>query len=273
MGAFSAASVLGVPAGLELARLGGWRAPFFAVAALGLLVAGGALGLMPPMTGHVVRGAAPLPPLSALLARPITRLSLAATAASMLSGFVIVPNLAAHLQYDLGYPRAQLGTLYMAGGAVAFVALRVAGRWIDRAGAPIVATFGTAVFAGVLLLGFAFPPADVPVAPLFVAFMLGNSTRNVAINTLSSKVPAPAERARFLSLQSAVAHVASSAGAVLSARLLEVEPSGRLSGVRTLAFVSLAVATAVPALVAAVAARLPARGAAAVSGPAPRGPG
>src|SRR5690606_8917324 len=32
MGAFSAASVLGVPAGLELARLGGWRLPFFVVA-------------------------------------------------------------------------------------------------------------------------------------------------------------------------------------------------------------------------------------------------
>ncbi len=35
MGAFAVASVLGVPAGLELARLGGWRLPFIAVAALG----------------------------------------------------------------------------------------------------------------------------------------------------------------------------------------------------------------------------------------------
>jgi hypothetical protein len=30
MGAFSLASVLGVPASLELARLGGWRFPFLA---------------------------------------------------------------------------------------------------------------------------------------------------------------------------------------------------------------------------------------------------
>ena len=256
MGAFSVASVLGVPAGLELARLGGWRAPFFAVAGLGLLVAGGALRLMPPMTGHVGPGAAAALPLSALLRRPVARFSLAATAASMFSGFAIVPNIAAHLQYDLGYPREKLGTLYMAGGAVAFVALRVAGRWIDRAGAPVVASFGTTIFAGVLLLGFAFPPAATPVAPLFVAFMLGNSTRNVSINTLSSRVPAPGERARFMSAQSAVQHLASSAGAILSARILVVEPDGRLGGMRTLAFVSVAVAVAVPLLVAAVAARL-----------------
>jgi predicted MFS family arabinose efflux permease len=38
MAAFSAASILGVPAGLEAARLFGWRAPFFSVAALGLVV-------------------------------------------------------------------------------------------------------------------------------------------------------------------------------------------------------------------------------------------
>jgi len=35
MGAFSIASILGVPAGLELARRGGWRLPFIAVGVLG----------------------------------------------------------------------------------------------------------------------------------------------------------------------------------------------------------------------------------------------
>src|SRR5207237_8209295 len=49
MGAFSAASVLGVPAGLELARHGGWRTPFFAVAGLGVVVAASAIFLMPPL--------------------------------------------------------------------------------------------------------------------------------------------------------------------------------------------------------------------------------
>src|SRR5205807_3558261 len=53
MGAFSIASVLGVPAGLEAARQFGWRAPFFGVAGLGLLLALGSVALLPSLVGHL----------------------------------------------------------------------------------------------------------------------------------------------------------------------------------------------------------------------------
>jgi predicted MFS family arabinose efflux permease len=265
MGAFSVASVLGVPAGLELAHLGTWRTPFFAVATLGLLVAGGALFLMPPMTGHVERARSAGPErgsVRALLRQPVALLGLATTAASMMSGFSIIPNIAAHLQFDLGYPRNRLGVLYMVGGSVAFVMLRIAGRWVDRFGAPIVAAGGTAIFIAVLALGFAWPPPWIPVVVLFVAFMMGNSLRNVAMNTLTSKVPGPAERARFMSVQSAVQHLAAALGAGLSTRLLTVEPDGRLGGMVALSLFSGALALAVPFLMAAVQVRLARRSAA-----------
>jgi predicted MFS family arabinose efflux permease len=54
MGAFSAASVLGVPMGLRLATWGGWRMPFIVVAAMGAVVGILALWKMPPMRGHIV---------------------------------------------------------------------------------------------------------------------------------------------------------------------------------------------------------------------------
>ena len=38
MGAFSVASVLGVPMGLRLAIWGGWRLPFIVVAGMGVVV-------------------------------------------------------------------------------------------------------------------------------------------------------------------------------------------------------------------------------------------
>jgi predicted MFS family arabinose efflux permease len=259
MGAFSVASVLGVPAGLELAHLGTWRTPFFAVAGLGLLVAGGALLLMPPMAGHLARARASGPERGSvrqLLRQPVAWLSLASAAAAMMSGFSIVPNIAAHLQFNLGYPRPRLGLLYMAGGAVAFVMLRIAGRWVDRFGAPVVAAGGTALFVAVLALGFAWPAPWLPVAGLFVAFMMGNSLRNVAMNTLTSRVPGPAERARYMSVQSAVQHLSSALGAGLSTRLLTAEPDGRLGGMKALSLFSGAVALLVPFLLAAVQARL-----------------
>ena len=252
MGAFSVASVLGVPAGLELAHLGGWRLPFFAVAGLGLLVAGAALRLMPPMTAHLDRPAEAARPGPTLLRQPAALLSLAATAVTMLSGFAVIPNIAAHLQFNLGYPRDSLGGLYMAGGVVSFMVLRVAGRWVDRVGAPRVAAAGTAVFVLVLLMAFAYPPPWLPVMVAFTAFMIGNSLRSVSMNTLASRVPSPAERARFMSTQSAVQHLASASGAALSTRVLSVGADGRLEGMRTLAFFSTGVALALPLLLLAV---------------------
>src|SRR6185295_14808959 len=56
MGAFSVSAVLGVPAGLELARWGGWRLPFFSVAGLGLVLIPLAIAFLPPLTGHLVAG-------------------------------------------------------------------------------------------------------------------------------------------------------------------------------------------------------------------------
>ncbi len=252
MGAFSVASVLGVPAGLELAHLGGWRLPFFAVAGLGLLVAGAALRLMPPMTAHLDRPAEAARPGPTLLRQPAALLSLAATAVTMLSGFAVIPNIAAHLQFNLGYPRDSLGGLYMAGGVVSFMVLRVAGRWVDRVGAPRVAAAGTAVFVLVLLMAFAYPPPWLPVMVVFTAFMIGNSLRSVSMNTLASRVPSPAERARFMSTQSAVQHLASASGAALSTRVLSVGADGRLEGMRSLAFFSTGVALALPLLLLAV---------------------
>ena len=53
MAAFSIASVLGVPAGLEMARRLGWRAPFLGTALLGACVAAAAVFLLPPLKGHL----------------------------------------------------------------------------------------------------------------------------------------------------------------------------------------------------------------------------
>src|SRR5438874_3684905 len=62
MGAFSVSAVLGVPTGLELARWGGWRLPFFSVAGLGLVLLPIAIALLPPLTGHLAAVNAPQNP-------------------------------------------------------------------------------------------------------------------------------------------------------------------------------------------------------------------
>src|ERR1700687_3504967 len=243
MGAFSVASVLGVPAGLELARRGGWRLPFFAVAGLGLCVAASALLLLPPMKIHL-RGkganAPSRPGLGELLSRRNVQLSYLMTAVVMTSGFLLIPNISAYLQQNLGYPRDRLGVLYMAGGAVSFFTTRVGGALVDRFGSTRVGTLASILLICVLYVGFVSPVVWVPVLPFFATFMLAMGLRNVSYNTLTSKVPPTGERATFMSIQSTVQHLASAIGAFLSARLLTESVDGKLVGVSKLAAASIA---------------------------------
>jgi predicted MFS family arabinose efflux permease len=260
MGAFSVASVLGVPAGLELARHGGWRLPFFAVAGVGLVVTAAAIVSLPSLRLHLDRKTAEMAlPFFELFRRPIVLLSLSMTATSMISSFILVPNISAYLQYNLGYPRESLWMLYLVGGSLGFFAMRLIGRLVDRFGSFRVGAFGSLCFIGVVYFGFISYSTSLPVLALFVGYMLTSSLRNVPLNTLTSKVPSARERARFMSIQSAVQHFSAAIGAFLSARMLHELPDHRLDGITKIATVSIAAATMFPLLSWMIESRLRAR--------------
>jgi predicted MFS family arabinose efflux permease len=264
MGAFSAASVLGVPVGLRLAVIGGWRLPFFAVAGLGALVVGGTLALMPqmPASARAPAGqAAAASPARALFGDRLVRLSYLAMAAAYLGAFAVISNLATFMLYNLGYPRAHLDQLYLAGGVVTFFAMRAAGVIVDRHGPMPVVAFGNLLMAALLAACFVPAHTPVPVAVMFVGFMLGNSVRMVGLNTQASKIPPPAERGRFMSGQSVVQHLAAALGAGMSSVLLVERPDHSLGRIDVLAGTAVALTLIVPLLAAAIQRRLPGAGA------------
>ncbi len=268
MGAFSVASVLGVPAGLELARLGGWRAPFFTVAALGAVVAAAAMAVLPPQRAHLAGDRGAPMPFRELLRRPVVALALSGTAVAVIANFSMIPNLSAYFQFNRGYPREDLGLLYMIGGAISFGTMRLAGHLTDRRGAPAVTVGGSIAFIGVLLAGFIYPSHAFPVLAIFVCFMVTMGFRFVPMQALSSRVPEPRERARFMSAQSAVQHLASAAGAMIGAQILTEQAGGALAGMDDLAWFAVATSIALPAILYAVDRRVRARAAAAAA-PAP----
>jgi predicted MFS family arabinose efflux permease len=255
MGAFSFAAVLGVPVALELARLGSWRVAFFAVAGACLAVTVSAIVLLPPLCAHLVRKPPPAParPLGEFMRDGAVLTTLGTTAMAVGAGFAIIPNVSAYFQHNLGYPREHLGLLYMVGGAIAFCGMRVGGRLVDSRGAPLIATLGTIVMGADLICGFMNTPPLVPPIVVFGGFMLGNALRAIAASSLSSRVPMPNERARFMSAQAAVQHAASATGAFASSLLLDELPSGALVGMSRVATGSLVVTFTIPFLVSALA--------------------
>jgi predicted MFS family arabinose efflux permease len=256
MGSFSLASVLGVPLGLELARLGNWQTPFFAVAGLGAVVTALAVALMPPLTAHLTVRPTRTVGLFQLLRKSTVRLTLSSTALAMAGNFAIIPNLSAYFQINLAYPRDRLGLLYLTGGTVSFLTLRLAGKLADRVGPARAAALGSALFVTVLVIGFIRPLVGLPVLAIFVGFMVTGSFRFVPMQALSSRVPEPSERARFMSLQSCVQHLASAFGAVLAAQMLVTRPDGSLEGMPQVATLTASLALGLPVLMFIVEARV-----------------
>ena len=252
MGAFSIASVLGVPVGLELARLGSFRTPFLAVAGLGLVITIAVIAALPPLVSHLAAAQAEpeerAPFDLASVFEPAIMLMLLATTCVMIGNFLLIPNLSAFFQYNRGYPRESMGMLYLFGGAVSFFVMRLTGRAVDRFGSTQVLTAGSAIYAVVVTAVFMIPGLFIPTLLAFVLFMTSNAMRFVPIQALSSRVPLARNRARFLSVQSSVQHVASSIGAVLSSVALTTGEGGRLIGMPRVAGLTLGLSVAVPIL-------------------------
>jgi predicted MFS family arabinose efflux permease len=252
MGAFAAASVIGVPMGLFLAEHGGFRVPLFVVAGLGVVIAGGAFSLLPTLRDHLDRPPLHTSTYGEMLRRPAVVASYLMTAAVNAGFFVLVPNISTFVLNNLLLPERQLKWMYLVGGAVSFVTARIAGRFVDRAGAFRVGTVGTVLQMVVVWIGFATTILPIEGAlfasmtAMFMFFMFSNSIRTVALQTLTSKVPRPEERARFQSLQSSVQHLSSAAGASLSARLLSTNARHELVGMPRVAWVALAGAAVLP---------------------------
>jgi predicted MFS family arabinose efflux permease len=239
-----------MPLGLELAQVATWRAPLFVIAALGLAAVLVTTSL-PPLRAHLTETTAEsaVHTIARLLRNTTVLASYAMTFVLQMSGFLLIPSISPYLQLNREFPREALGLFYLGGGLVSAMATKRAGRLVDRHGSLPVAAIGLALLAGVIAAAVWHDQAFVGVPVAIAAYMLFTfalALRNVAYNTLASKVPRPAERARFQSLQSAVTHAAISAGAAVAGHLLSTGPRHQLFGIPRVAHLAIAISILVP---------------------------
>jgi predicted MFS family arabinose efflux permease len=245
---FSLASIFGVPIGLEVARVAGWSAPFIMVGLMALITAVLARFALPELNAHVTskQGFISHLPIKTMLKQKTVWNSYSLLFCVMMSGFLIFPNIAGYVQFNLDFPREEMGQLYFVGGIASLLVMTFCGRLVDLWGSLPWFILGSIGFFGALWFGMYQQPPLINPYGLFVAFMVFGTFRNISMQTLSSKVPRREERAGFMSLQSAVQHAAMAAGGILSSRLLETAPDGKLLGVEKIAgFSSVLVVVAV----------------------------
>ena len=170
--------------------------------------------------------------------------------------FAVIPYISAYIQFNHGYPRDALGQLYLFGGIVSFIVMQLAGYLADRFTPALVACAGGLLMALALLTGFVFDAFYLPVVVVFMIFMSAQGIRNVAVNALTSRLPAPHERASYQSAQSAVQSLAMALGGFLATTMLHQLPNHKLAGMPQVAMLALGMGISAPLLLTVVQAML-----------------
>lgn len=247
MSSFSFASIIGIPIGLMLSQYGGWDAPFYVVGILIFITALLVLKLLPPMIQHLAHNKIQNSKnFLTLFYRREALVTYFMTITGMLAAFLIIPNIAAFMQFNLAYPRESYGTLYFFGGLIGLLAMRLTGKYVDMFDIKTVGYVATLLIIFITYAWFIATPVLIPSMILFAAYMAAMSMRNVVAVSTSSMVPNNHERAAFTSLNQSISHFAAGVGSLLGAHYLTVEENGNLVGMTELGIVAIILSMAMP---------------------------
>ncbi len=210
MGAFALASALGVPTGLYLATHFNWHGPFYAVAAMGVVLIPLTMRFLPAQRGHLHPDrATPRVTPSAIIgdiARNVNqRIALALSGCIMLGHFLIIPFLNPFLEFNKGFSKKQVLLVYVVGGVATFFSSPVLGRVADRWGK--FRLFALMVLLSPLPI---LTITNLPDLPLYAVlavtgiWFIISTGRGIPSSALVSQVVPPERRGGFMSFNSAL---------------------------------------------------------------------
>jgi len=226
MGAFSAASVLGLPFGLWLAERHAWETPFLVLAGVTAAVFVFGLLALPPMRAHLAHRPGEkgrvFRELWGVAREPNHVRAFVLTVAVMFSAFSVVPFLSPYLTANVGMPESQLDLMYLAGGlATLLTGPLVFGPLADRFGHARV--FSLTALLSILPIAAVtnLPPVSLPVVlGVTTVMMVMASGRMISATALITGVVEPRRRGSFMSLNSSIQQGAAGAASFLAGRMI-----------------------------------------------------
>jgi predicted MFS family arabinose efflux permease len=235
MSAFSVASILGVPAGLYLANLSGWPAPFWVLGGLSLAILFLVRGVLPPLRGHLAHGRYQAVNPLEVLRNPNHIQAYVLMTALVMSTFMVIPYIAAYAVANVGRQEPELPYIYLCGGATTLVTLPLVGRLSDRFGKLLV--FRILVLLALIptFLITNLPPVSLAlVLVVSTLFMVTTSGRMVPAMAMITACSLPRYRGSFMSINASVQHMASGLASLVGAALLHKTEDGTLTGFSTI---------------------------------------
>lgn len=230
--AFSISAIAGVPVGLFLATMFDWRAPFFLLVLLSLLILAAITRFVPTMHGHIATRSnddGPLQRMHAILANANHRWALALPATMVFGGFSIIPFLSPYAVANVGLKESELPYIYFFGGFATAFTSRYIGRLADRHGKrQTFAVVASLSIIPILLI------TNLPPAPLWILlscstlFMILISGRFVPVMAMVTSSAQPQMRGGLMSLNSALQHLSSGVASLCAGMIIGHNETGAL---------------------------------------------
>jgi predicted MFS family arabinose efflux permease len=232
MTAFSAASVVGVPAGLYLAASFSWRATFFVIGGIAAVVLVLIFFFIPALNRHL-RGEGiqrnPFRVMGNIFKDGNQRMALLFTTILMLGHFTIIPFIAPYMQLNIGFSDHQVTYIYAVGGALTIFLLPFFGRLADRFGHARVFTFAS---LGALASIYAITNLDTASIALALcvtsSFFVVASGRNVPATTMVTSVVRPESRGSFMSVRTSINQMAMGLSSFVAGLIVQENTDGSL---------------------------------------------
>lgn len=232
MSAFALSSIIGVPIGLVLAAHFSWRAPFFFLVALSLLVLFATWQVVPPMRGHLVAGEAhrPLAQMRAVLGEANHLRAFVFMFALMFAGFSVIPFISPYMVANVGLKETDLPYLYFFGGLATAFSSRLIGKLSDKHGKRQMFTGVGLISIAPLLITTNLPPVPVWLAICAsVIFMVFVSGRFVPAMALVISSVQPRLRGGFMSINSAIQQLGLGIASLMAGTIIGHAPDGALT--------------------------------------------
>lgn len=225
--AFAGSQILGVPIGIEIANRWGWHFSFFMIVGfaviLGLLV----LFRLHPVDGHLKLQANtnPFEHLGKTIEKKDYRIGFMATAILSMGGFMIMPFSTAFLVNNIHVPPEMLSRIFVATGISSTIIMPLVGRLSDKVDKFKLFTAGSILAAVMILIYTNLQPVSVGVVILVnIILFMGIMSRMVPATTMTSAIPAMADRGAFMSINASLQQMSGGLGAMF-AGLIVVQAS------------------------------------------------
>lgn len=231
--AFPISASLGVPAGIALAEWQDWRFPFLSLVILGVLSGLLAAFVLPSMTSHFRKSGEPKrnawkEGLEFLKDRNLYP-SYVVVSCLRVSGFMLIPYLAAYMVMNLGVKEAELVFVYLVGGSVTFFGSLIVGRLSDRYNRLHVFFICCSLsLIPILSLSHLTTQSLVLILSVSSLFMLLLSARFIPTLTIMSELVPSRKRGAYMSILTCFQHLAIGFGSFLSGLVLLTDEFGRL---------------------------------------------